>query len=208
VAREPDICWWSRSCPADKPDPLDGPYFAETIYVTPSRLPQEQQQRLETAVSRGAAALGLQEGPVHAEARLDGDTVVVLEIAARSIGGLCSRALRFGAGCSLEEIILRHSLGAAQPPPRESAASGVLMLPIPRAGTLENVDGLAEARGLPGIVEIAITIPSGQEVVPLPEGDRYLGFAFARGQSPEEVEGKLREVQAKLDVRIHPAGKA
>jgi len=194
---------WNTLALFDKPDPLDGPYFEETVYVTPSRLPPEARERLVSTVRDGVAALGLREGPVHAEVRMDGDRVVVMEIAARSIGGLCSRALRFGTGWSLEEVILRHAMGASgPPPPRESVAAGVLMLPIPQAGVLAEVTGLEEARSLPGVLEIHITIPVGQQVLPLPEGDRYLGFAFARGDHPDEVEETLGRVRSCLGFRI------
>jgi hypothetical protein len=183
----------------DKPDPLDGPYFEETLYVTPSRVETEPVERVTAAA---AAALGLREGPVHAEVRL-GEEPVVLELAARSIGGLCSRSLRFGLGMSLEEIILRHALdlplnGVA----REDRAAGVMMLPIPRGGELRDVRGLEEARAVPGVGGVEITVPRGRTVVPLPEGDRYLGFIFAKADTPEEVEGALREAHARLDVEI------
>ena len=187
----------------DKPDPLEGPYFEETLYVTPSRLPAATQAAIATLTGRAADALGLREGPVHAELRADGDRVVMLELAARSIGGLCARALRFGAGVSLEELILRHALG--QPLPdmtRERAASGVMMLPIPRSGVLRRVDGREQARAVEGIDGLEITVPLGRPVRTLPEGDRYLGFLFARAKSPEEVEHALRTAHAYLDVVI------
>jgi biotin carboxylase len=185
----------------DKPDPLEGPYFEETIYVTPSRLAPDQLRRVEETASAAAAALGLLEGPVHAELRVDGDRIRMLELAARSIGGLCSRALRFGAGISLEEVILRHALGLPLGDhARERAASGVMMLPIRRGGTLREVRGLDAARAVPGISDVRITIAPGRAVVPLPEGDRYLGFAFARGEAPAHVEAALRAADAALDV--------
>ena len=186
----------------DKPDPLDGPYFEETIYVTPSRKPEAVLREVEAATSEAAAALGLREGPVHAEMRV-GAEVTVLELAARSIGGLCSRSLRFGLGVSLEEVILRHALGL--PPDhlrREDRASGVMMLPIPSAGTLREVRGLDEARATPHIAGLEISIARGKPVVPLPEGDRYLGFLFAKADTPEQVEQALRDAHAKLDVDI------
>jgi biotin carboxylase len=190
----------------DKPDPLTGPYFEETIYVTPSRLPDATLERLTTTTGAAAAALGLVEGPVHAEARIgpSGD-VVMLELAARSIGGLCSRTLRFGTGVSLEELILRHALGLPLDPTRESAAAGVMMLPIPAAGTLRRVGGQEEARATPGITGLELSILPGRPVRPLPEGDRYLGFLFARGETPEEVETALRSAHARLDVVIDPS---
>jgi biotin carboxylase len=187
----------------DKPDPLEGPYFEETIYVTPSRLPAERLRRVEELAAAAASALGLREGPVHAEIRLDGDRAWMLELAARSIGGLCSRALRFGAGISLEEVILRHALalplGAHR---RERQPSGVMMLPIEAAGTLREVGGVEAARAVPGVQDVRITIPRGRPVVPLPEGDRYLGFVFARGDTPEQVEAALRRAHAALDVLV------
>src|SRR4051812_15784542 len=172
----------------DKPDPLEGPYFEETIYVTPSRLPDEEREQVERAAAEAARALGVVEGPVHAELRLDGDGPVMLELAARSIGGLCARTLRFGLGTSLEELIIKHALGdAVQEMRREATASGVMMLPIPRAGTLREVRGTDRAREVPGIAGLQISIAPGRPVEPLPEGDRYLGFLFARASTPEEV---------------------
>jgi biotin carboxylase len=183
----------------DKPDPLNGPYFEETIYVTPSRKPRGA---IEAATAHAAAALGLTDGPIHAEMRLTPEPVV-LELAARSIGGLCSRSLRFGLGVSLEEVILRHALG--MPPGhlrREDRASGVMMLPIPRAGTLNEVRGQDEARATEHIAGVEISIAPGKPVVPLPEGDRYLGFIFAKADTPEQVEQALREAHAKLEIDI------
>jgi biotin carboxylase len=192
----------------DKPDPLEGPYFEETLYVTPSRLPAATQAAIERAAAAAARALGLREGPVHAELRADGGRVTVLELAARSIGGLCSRALRFGAGVSLEAVILRHALGLDVDELRPgAAASGVTMLPIPRSGTLQAVGGQDEARAVEGIEGLEITIPVGRPVAALPEGDRYLGFLFARGESPAAVEASLRAAHAHLDVRIDPDGR-
>ncbi len=185
----------------DKPDPLEGPYFEETIYVTPSRI---DAAGVTDLVAQGCAALGLRAGPVHAEARIDADGAPwLLEIAARSIGGLCSRALRFGAGISLEEVILRHALGLSLDGlAREGAASGVMMLPIAAAGRLEAVNGQEAARAVPGIVGLEITIPPGRQVVPLPEGDRYLGFLFARADTPRAVEDALRRAFGCLEVVV------
>jgi biotin carboxylase len=187
----------------DKPEPLDGPCFEETLYVTPSRLPDSAQQRVRGAVQAAAEAIGLREGPVHAEVRAPEGACIVLECAARSIGGLCSRTLRFGAGWSLEEVLLRHALGVSvEPPAREAAAAAVLMLPIPRAGILREVRGLAEAAATPGVEGIEITIPVGQRLTPLPEGDRYLGFAFARATTPEAAEAALRRARDLLTFAI------
>ncbi len=190
----------------DKPDPLDGPFFEETIYVTPSRQPVPVQASLTATVAAAAAALGLREGAVHAELRLGADgRPVVIEVAARSIGGLCSRALRFGAGVSLEEVIVRHAVGAGlNGLRREARASGVMMLPIRAAGVLDKVSGQAEAMAVDGVVGLEISIPVGRPVVPLPEGDRYLGFVFARGLTPADVELALRRAEAAIDVVIGP----
>jgi biotin carboxylase len=188
----------------DKPDPLDGPYFEETIYVTPSRLPAGTRDAIVAQAAAAARACGLREGPIHVELRLPaGRDPVVLELAARTIGGLCARTLRFGAGIALEELVLRHALGLSlEDLKRTDAASGVMMLPIPHAGVLRQVAGQGAARAVPGIVGLEISIASGRPVRPLPEGDRYLGFLFARGETPADVEDALRTAHAELDVRI------
>jgi biotin carboxylase len=187
----------------DKPDPLDGPFFEETIYVTPSRLPQAIQRRIIKVTAEAGAALGLREGPVHAELRVNDDGPWVIEVAARSIGGLCSRALRFGTGMSLEELILRHALGwTIDSLDRERRPAGVMMIPIPRAGRLQAVHGQEPAAAVEGIEEVAITAHLGQELVPLPEGWQYLGFIFARAETPEAVEKALREAHAHLHFDI------
>jgi biotin carboxylase len=185
----------------DKPDPLEGPYFEETLYVTPSRLPPEAVAALIRHTGEAARALGLREGPIHAELRVDGDRQWVLELAARSIGGLCSRSLSFGTGVSLEELILRHALGLpVGDVARRWPASGVMMIPIPHAGTLKEVQGRERAETVPGVAGLEITVPPGRAVQPLPEGDRYLGFIFARGDGPEDVELALRRAHAQLDI--------
>lgn len=187
----------------DKPDPLDGPFFEETIYVTPSRLPAESQALIRETTAAATRAIGLTEGPIHAELRLNGRGAWVLEVAARSIGGLCARTLRFGAGVPLEELIIRHAARLPLPSlERERAAAGVMMLPIPRLGTLRAVRGQEAVRAVPGIEGLTITIPVGGPVVPLPEGDRYLGFMFARADEPAGVEAALREAQRRLEVVI------
>jgi biotin carboxylase len=189
----------------DKPDPLDGPFFEETIYVTPSRLPEAAQAKIALCVGRATAALGLAHGPIHAEVRLNDQGPWILEVAARSIGGLCSRTLRFGTGLTLEEIIVRHALGMDIPSlEREHRAAGVMMIPIPNAGRLRDVRGKKEARAVPGIEDVTILIRRGQSVVPLPEGKRYLGFIFARGETPDVVESALREAHRCLEFEIIP----
>ena len=189
----------------DKPDPLDGPFFEETLYVTPSRLPDAALADIAAQTAKAAAAIGLREGPVHAEWRVNEHGAWLIDVAARSIGGLCSRILQFGAGMSLEELLLMQAVGAdVAAYERESAAAGVMMLPIPRRGVLRAVDGQEAARRVPGITGLMITIALGQEVVPLPEGVQYLGFLFARGDTPEEVEASLRRGHQCLSFTIEP----
>ncbi len=189
----------------DKPDALDGPFFEETIYVTPSRLPAAVQREVTSWAARAARALGLGEGPVHGELRVSDRGVWVIEIAARSIGGRCSQTLRFAAGLSLEEVILRHALRMDIPSlDREGRAAGVMMLPIPRAGMLEEVRGREEALTVPGIEDLEITAQLEEKLVPLPEGTRYLGFLIARGETPATVEAALRDAHRKLEFVISP----
>lgn len=190
----------------DKPDAPAGPYFEETIYVTPSRLPAAARSAIQEAVEGGARALGLRDGPIHAELRWNDAGAWLLEIAARSIGGLCGRTLRFGADVSLEELVLRHALGREIPEPQAGRASGVMMIPIPAssAGSLEEIRGLEDARAVKDIVEVTISAHLGQRLVPLPEGSRYLGFIFSRAADPAAAEAALREAHAKLEFRITP----
>ncbi|MCG9130506.1 ATP-grasp domain-containing protein [Candidatus Poribacteria bacterium] len=187
----------------DKPDPLEGPFFEETLYITPSRLPTDTQAALHHATAEAADALGLQHGPVHAELRYNEEGAHLIEIAARTIGGLCSRTLRFGTGMSLEELVIRHAIGQpVETLQREQQAAGVMMIPVPKAGILGEVRGKTQAYHVDGIVEVNITIPIGGEVVPLPEGARYLGFIFARAETPEAVEAALREAHRQLEFVI------
>ena len=187
----------------DKPDPLNGPFFEETIYITPSRLSSDLQQKVVACAARTAQALGLREGPVHGEFRVNEKGVWVIELAARAIGGRCSRTLSFASGMSLEELILRHALRMPLPPiTRQEQAAGVMMLPIPYGGRLREVRGQAEARAVPGVEELTITAEPGDELVPLPEGTRYLGFLLARGKTPEDVERSLRDAHRRLTVVI------
>ena len=182
----------------DKPDPLTGPFFEETIYVTPSREPAEVQEALLETASMAVRALGLYHGPVHLELRYDGENAWILEAAARPIGGLCAKSLRFGSGMLLEELIIRHALGEdVDHLHRECAASGVMMIPIPKAGIYESVEGVERAGA-----EVVITAQPGQKLVPLPEGSSYLGFIFARAPTAQEVEAILRESHAALRFHI------
>ncbi|MEZ4658731.1 MAG: ATP-grasp domain-containing protein [Caldilineaceae bacterium] len=189
----------------DKPDPLDGPFFEETIYVTPSRLAAAVQAQIAQCAADSAAALGLREGPIHAELRVNEQGPWILEVAGRSIGGLCAKTLRFDDDVSLEELILRQAcglpLGFMQ---REASARGVMMIPIPEAGVLRSVQGIAEAQAVPHIEEIEITAKLNYSLTPLPEGDSYLGFIFARGQTAEQVEAALRNAHSQLRFEIVP----
>ncbi len=191
----------------DKPDPLDGPFFEETIYVTPSRQPAVIQDRIVEAVAGAARAIGLWHGPVHAECRVNPSGVFVLEAAPRPIGGLCARALRMvaadGSVISFEELLLRHASGeSVEGCPREPDASGVMMIPIPRAGVYRGVDGIEAARSVPGVDGLIITAVPDQLLVPLPEGASYLGFIFARAGRSDDVEAALRDAHARLSFRI------
>ena len=188
----------------DKPDPLDGPYFEETIYVTPSRLPGALQERVRREVARACAAAGLITGPVHAEVRVNADGVWILEIAARSIGGLCGRVLTHALGMSLEELILRQALGEPIPLARAAGAAGVMMIPIPRRGIYRDVEGLDCARSVPGITGITITAQPGQIIAPPPDGASYLGFMFSGTQEPAEAEAALRKAHSLLGFDIQP----
>ena len=188
----------------DKPDPLDGPYFEESIYVTPSRLGKAAEKRITETVGRAAAAFGLVAGPVHAELRWYAGEAWLLEVAARTIGGECSRLLRFSAGHSLEEVVLAAAMGRRLPCGLASAASGVMMLPTPRAGTLRRVEGVLDALSVEGIDEVSISAGTGVELVPLPEGGAYLGYVFARGETPGGVEQALRTAAGRLRIVIAP----
>ena len=190
----------------DKPDPMEGPFFEETILLLPSRLSDKVQREIVSCVQRSVAILGLDDGPIHAELRVDGERASLLEIAPRSIGGRCSTILRFEPEATLEELILRHAFGMSiHEYSRAPGAAGVMMLPIPDNGVLLEVSGSSAALEIPGIEGLEITIPVGQKVVPLPEGNRYLGFLFARAATPEQVETALRAAYAKVDVKIEPS---
>lgn len=194
----------------DKPDPLEGPYFEETIYVTPSRLAQREQDLIEKSFADETRALGLTHGPVHGEFRLNERGVWPIEVGARPIGGLCARALKFQVdsereAIGLEELLLRHALNLpGRDAPRESAASGVLMIPVPKNGILEKVEGAEDARRVPGVTELEITARWHDYIAAWPEGSSYLGFLFARGESPSDVENALREAHARLTFRLSP----
>ncbi|MFN3326085.1 MAG: ATP-grasp domain-containing protein [Bryobacteraceae bacterium] len=187
----------------DKPDPLEGPYFEETIYVTPSRMEARAQAEMARAAQEAVRALGLRHGPVHIEMRYNGAGAWILEVAARPIGGLCARVLRFEGGITLEEVLIRHAVGQAVGEVQLAGpAAGVMMIPAPGEGIYSGVDGEDEARAIAGIEQVAITAKAGQKIVPLPDGNSYTGFLFARGGTPEEVEQALREAYGRLRFRI------
>jgi len=186
----------------DKPDPLDGPYFEETIYVTPSRLPEAIQDQIVAQVTRACRLAGLSTGPIHAEMRINDQGVWLLEIAARSIGGLCGRMLRHALGMSLEELLLRHALDLPLPELAPSNASGVMMIPIPKRGLYQGVKNLETARALAHITEIQITTEQNALLLPAPEGASYLGFIFSQADTPEAVEQALRHAHRLLSFDI------
>jgi len=184
----------------DKPDPLDGPFFEETIYVTPSQVPTGLQKAITDCADRAVRALGIIEGAIHAELRYNERGPWLIELAARPIGGRCSAVLRFGTGVTLEEIIVRHALGMPIPSlQRERQAAGVMMIPIPGAGTLQEVRGVAQAKAVPLVEDVQITAHPGERLVPFPEGSRYPGFIFARGETPAMVEAALRDAHRRLE---------
>jgi len=200
----------------DKPDPLEGPFFEETLYITPSREMASFVRALIDSTTRAARSLGLWHGPIHAEMRANHTGIYMLEIAARSIGGLCSRAVKFNVGqalppvrsISLEQLLVLHAIGQA-PAHLEPAtpAAGVMMIPIPREGIFESVEGLDDARAFPGIDDVVITAKRGEHLIPLPEGAGYFGFVFSSGENPAFVEDALRRAHRKLRFRITPAFK-
>jgi biotin carboxylase len=189
----------------DKPDPLDGPFFEETIYVTPSRLTAESQAAVSACVAQAAASIGLRDGPVHAELRVNERGPWMVEIAGRSIGGLCSTVLEFGSGMRLEELLLRNALRLGAPSfDRSGQAAGVMMIPIPKRGILRSVEGVEEACATPHVTGVEMTVRLHTPIIPLPEGASYLGFIFARADDPATAEAALRAAHAKLRFDIRP----
>ena len=185
----------------DKPDPLDGPFFEETIYVTPSRESLLTQDAIARATHAAVEALGLTEGPIHAEMRVNRSGVWILEVAARPIGGLCARVIP-----GLEDLILRHAAGVdAGTLTMPTPAAGVMMIPIPREGIYVAVQGLDQARSAPGIEDVIVTAKKGQKLIPLPEGASYLGFIFARAETPDAAEQALRNAHQQLRFEIATA---
>lgn len=188
----------------DKPDPLEGPFFEESYYITPSRHDEAIKAQIIQRVEEACQALGLREGPVHAEVRISQGDGVILEVASRTIGGDCARLLRFGTGESLEDLVISHAVGKPLPLYPQDGGAGVLMIPIPAAGILRRIEGIAQARSVPWIDDILIGIREGYQLVPLPEGASYLGFIFAHAPTPAAAEAALREAHAKLKVVVAP----
>jgi biotin carboxylase len=195
----------------DKPDPLEGPYFEETYYITPSRLAEAQQALIAQRVSEACAAYGLTTGPVHAELRLHShnqkEQAWILEVAARTIGGQCAQLLKQGTGHGLEELVIAQAIGKPLSEQNSNSAAGVLMIPIPKAGILRRVEGLGAARRVEHILDVEIYVREGYELIPLPEGAAYLGFIFAQASKPEQVEAALREAHAQLNFVTAPVWK-
>ncbi len=195
----------------DKPDELCGPFFAETYYITPTRLPAEQVTKVSEIVQQACEAYGVKTGPVHAECRLRGNEIYLIEMAARTIGGLCSDILEYGLDCSLEEIVLNQTTGQSLLLPTENTfsetAAGVMMIPVPKQGILKRIEGLLEAGKIEFIEDINIQLRDGYELTPLPEGNNYLGFIFAKAPVFEQVEQALRAAYACLNIVVAPLWK-
>ena len=191
----------------DKPDPLDGPFFEETYYITPTSFSRNVQQEIKKTILESCQSYGLSEGPIHAECRINDKGVWVLEVAARTIGGMCGRLLSIGTGHSLEELVLLHAMGKRVEIKTVESAAGVLMIPIPSAGILKRVEGLLEAQRVPFISELSIEVRDGYELVPLPEGNSYLGFIFAEAPTVEQAEKALRDAHNCLNIVIAPLWK-
>ncbi|WP_455201231.1 ATP-grasp domain-containing protein [Kaarinaea lacus] len=188
----------------DKPDPLEGPYFEETYYVTPSRLSRFLQEKAIQTIELACQAYGLETGPIHAELRFHNDVPYIIEVAARTIGGECARLLEYASGYSLESLVIKYAMGDVIDIESFDNAAGVLMIPTPRSGILRRIEGILDAQKVPHINAIHIAIREGHELVSLPEGASYLGFIFASAESPEQVETALRAAYRQLNVVVDP----
>jgi len=188
----------------DKPDPLDGPYFEETIYVTPSQLSSETQEKITQRVAQACKAYGLRTGPVHAELRIDNSDAWILEIASRTIGGDCARTLDNDIGLNLEDLTIALAIGKEVKPQTLEQSRGVMMIPITKAGLLRRVEGLSAARNIPHVESVDIIVRDGHELVPLPEGNQYPGYIFAKAETPDEVTNALREAHSQLNFVTAP----
>lgn len=194
----------------DKPDPLRGPYFEETLYVTPSRHNEKRLRNVQQQLEQAVQALGVQTGPIHAEFRLDHeDQAWILEIATRSIGGDCARSLEYIHGHSLESMIIANALALSLAPKGQtSAAAGVMMIPTTKPGVLRRVEGIMAAQQVPGVEAVELAVREGHELQVLPQASSYLGFIFARGDTSDEVEQALRQAHAHLNIVVAPMFKA
>lgn len=191
----------------DKPEPLSGPYFEESIYLVPSRLPAADREGLSEVLSETVAEVGLVQGAVHAEFRLGAGAPVLIDLASRSIGGRCSSVLKFRSGVTLEELVIQAALGESPSDfELEPMPSGVMMLPVPRTGRLRGVTGRELALAVPGVTGLELTATPGTELLAPPRGDRYLGFLFARGDTQEAVIDSLRRAHSRLSIAISPEG--
>jgi len=193
----------------DKPIPLVGPYFEESIYVTPSQLSAETQKTIKKSIAQACSAYGLKTGPIHAEARVNQDNAWILEVASRTIGGDCGRSLDSSeeSGFSLEELAINLAIGKKITPNPIQGSRGVMMIPIPKGGILKRVEGLEEARQVPFVEKVDIIISEGHELIPLPEGEQYPGYIFARADTPQQVITALEDAHAKLEFKISPLWK-
>jgi len=188
----------------DKPDLMEGPYFEETYYITPSRLSKNLQQKIKETVLRACQGYGLKEGPVHAEVRIHEDEVWFMEMASRTIGGQCAQSLQYATGLSLEEMVIQNALGKEIQTGENTQAAGVLMIPITKRGLLRRVEGIMEASKVEYIEELEISISEGYELVPLPQGRSYLGFIFSKAPTPALAEQALRDAYKKLKIITSP----
>lgn len=191
----------------DKPDPLNGPYFEETYYISPTRLDTDTQEALAAWVQRACQAFGLRHGAIHAECRINDTGIYVIELAARTIGGLCAKMFEYGTGYGLEQLVLANAMGERLPVQRQNHGMGVLMIPIPKAGLLKRINGLAAARAVPDITDLQMTVSPGHELIPLPEGNSYLGFIFSQAADAATAEKALRTAHEKLHFTIDPIWK-
>lgn len=178
----------------EKPDPLEGPYFEEGIYVTPIRRDEKIRSLLVEAAIRGSRALGIETGPCHCELRLSGELPYILEIAARPIGGFCSQVFADLMGFDLHDLVLQNAVGLpVMPPPiADGVALGVMMLPVPGRGNLARVSGVDRALDIDGIMSVKIHVEAGSRILPYPEQSCYIGTVLATGSSADEVVARLK----------------
>ncbi len=176
----------------DKPVEYKHPYFEESIYITPSELSSEAEKRVVSIVDKACKKIGLEDGPVHVEFKINENQIFIIEINPRMIGGLCSRCLSFGLfKVSLEEIIL-HAFMNNELKNIELLNNyvGVLMIPTPKSGKFISINK-EELENIPNISNVEITVPEGSDLLEPPYGDKYLGFAFSQGIDKKTVNESL-----------------